>query len=356
MFRIALRDLQYRKRRLIVVVIGAAFVLALSLVNSGISSSFSRETDRTLNLLSAPTWMLRSDAPGPFTTFAPLDAEAIARATEAATAAGGKAGAVLIARQTVADTIGLAEPASILLFGVEPGKIGSPEPKRGSPLTGRGQIIVDDALGYGIGDEIPLGDTRLKVVGTVTGASMLAGTPAAFVSLDEGQAIMTEGAAVATAVLTDAQLSRDTSIAGMRVLKRPDIKSDGMRLLRDAQKTISMIMGMLWGVAALIVGSAIYLSALERSRDMAVMKATGASTGGLAAGILIQALIVSFVAAVIGAVLAVVLAPVFPMNVEIPSFGFILLAIVAIVVAALASLAGLRRAVRIDPALAFGGP
>ena len=114
---------------------------------------------------------------------------------------------------------------------------------------------------------------------------------------------------------------------------------------------------LLWIVAALIVGSVIYLSALERVRDFAVFKAVGVSTRSVLGGLALQAVIVAVVAALVGAVLSFVLAPTFPMPVVVPddrvprcspsSRSSIGLA---------ASIAGLRRAVTVDPALAFGGP
>ncbi len=113
---------------------------------------------------------------------------------------------------------------------------------------------------------------------------------------------------------------------------------------------------LLWIVAVLIVGSVVYLSALERVRDFAVFKAIGTPTRSILAGLALQALIVSLLAAVVGVILSKLLAPLFPMVVAVPSLAYVLLPVVAIVIGLLASLAGLRRVVAIDPALAFGGP
>jgi putative ABC transport system permease protein len=51
-----------------------------------------------------------------------------------------------------------------------------------------------------------------------------------------------------------------------------------------------------------------------------------------------------------------VLVPLFPMRVVVPTSAFLLLPVVGVVIGLLASAAGMRRAVTIDPALAFGGP
>jgi putative ABC transport system permease protein len=109
-------------------------------------------------------------------------------------------------------------------------------------------------------------------------------------------------------------------------------------------------------VAALIVGSMIYVSALERIRDFAVFKAVGVATRSILGGLAVQAVVVAVLAALLGGALSVLLGPLFPMRVDIPTVAFVLLPVIAVVIGLLASVAGLRRAITVDPALAFGGP
>jgi putative ABC transport system permease protein len=106
----------------------------------------------------------------------------------------------------------------------------------------------------------------------------------------------------------------------------------------------------------LIVGSVVYLSALERMRDFAVFKAIGVPTRSVLAGLALQAVIVALLAAVVGVIFAQLLAPLFPMTVVVPMHAYLVLPAIAVTVGLLASLAGLRRAAGVDPALAFGGP
>jgi putative ABC transport system permease protein len=73
-------------------------------------------------------------------------------------------------------------------------------------------------------------------------------------------------------------------------------------------------------------------------------------------GLALQAVIVALLAAVLGVVFASLLGPAFPMLVVIPTIAYLALPVVAIVIGLLASLVGFRRAVAVDPALAFGGP
>jgi putative ABC transport system permease protein len=65
--------------------------------------------------------------------------------------------------------------------------------------------------------------------------------------------------------------------------------------------------------------------------------------------------VLSLAAAALAAILATVLAPLFPLDVEIPTSGYLLLPVVTVVVGLLACSIALRRTARIDPATAFGG-
>ena len=144
--------------------------------------------------------------------------------------------------------------------------------------------------------------------------------------------------------------------AGYRIVDRHAAVDDMVRPLRGASLAFSYMAILLWAVAALIVGSLIYLSALERTRDFAVFKAIGVSTQSVLAGLALQAVLVALVAALLGGLLAVVLGPLFPMLVVVTASALLSLVTTAVVIGLLASLAGLRHAVAVDPVLAFGGP
>jgi putative ABC transport system permease protein len=143
---------------------------------------------------------------------------------------------------------------------------------------------------------------------------------------------------------------------GYQSYDRTGAVKDLVRPLKVAVTSISIVAVLLWVVAALIVGSVVYLSALERVRDFAVFKAIGTRTRSIMAGLAMQALVVALLAAIVGVILAQLLAPLFPMIVAVPAGAYLLLPVVAIVIGLLASLAGLKRVVAVDPALAFGGP
>jgi putative ABC transport system permease protein len=106
--------------------------------------------------------------------------------------------------------------------------------------------------------------------------------------------------------------------AGYQIVDQNDAVDDILRPLESSYGAITFMAVLLWIVAALIVGSVIYLSALERVRDFAVFKAVGVSTRSVLGGLALQAVIVAVVAAIFGAVLSFGLAPTFPMLVAAP--------------------------------------
>jgi putative ABC transport system permease protein len=68
-----------------------------------------------------------------------------------------------------------------------------------------------------------------------------------------------------------------------------------------------------------------------------------------------QAVILAVLAALLSIGIALLLAPLFPIPVTIPAGASATLLALAVVIGVVASLAGLRRTVTVDPAAAFGG-
>src|SRR5215475_16201510 len=82
MFLIALRDLQWRRRRFLIGVIATGLVFALALLITGMGSSFTNEVHRTVKFMHADAWVVPKDVTGPFTAagvFPATDAAAVAK-------------------------------------------------------------------------------------------------------------------------------------------------------------------------------------------------------------------------------------------------------------------------------------
>jgi putative ABC transport system permease protein len=188
----------------------------------------------------------------------------------------------------------------------------------------------------------------------VPDSTALAKTPNIFLTTEGLQRVAYNGQPMVTSigiVGTPRQVP-----TGYETLDRAVAVGDLMLPLKVAVDAITIVAILLWIVAALIVGSVVYLSALERLRDFAVFQAIGAPTRSILVGLAVQAVVVALLAAALGVALSRVLEQLFPMTVVVPTRAYLALPVIAIVIALLASVAGLRRAVTVDTALAFGGP
>ncbi len=348
MFLTAFRDLQHRRKRIFIALLGTSLVLALSLAMSGIAAAFGAEATSGVNQFGADGWIRPDTAVGsliaatPFNPDVPLNA---LRQTQGVTAADA------ITFRTFA--IGRKETDQLTIFGVTPGGLGSPDPTAGRELSGRGEAVVDKKLGRKIGENIKLGPISFTIVGLVSNRSLLAGQSTVYIPLADSQEVSYAGLNLASAIVVKgkpAQLPK-----GWTMDTNEEVKAELMLPLQQAIGTISMVRGLLWLVAALIIGSVMYLQALERSRDFAVMKATGSSSRSVAVSLVSQAVFLAVLASIIAAVVGTLLAPVFPMRVTIPTSAYIILPIVALGLGLLACLSGLRRCLSVAPALALRG-
>ena len=343
----ALRDLQWRRRRFLIAVLGTALVFSMTLVLAGLSAAFVNEVDRTIETTGADEWAIAVGATGPFNSSAVLPVSTLAAARRLP---GVEAADPFVA---IGATIPGDTPKHVTMLGAVPGGVGSPAVDGGRAPRRTGEVAVGSRLGKDIGDTVQMGDRQLKVVGIVNGSGLYGGMPNVFLTLADVQALTFGGSPLFTSIAMRGHPERD--LEGARIVTIAETKEDLLQSLGSGRQTINFVGVLLALVAACIVGSVVYLSALERVRDFAVFKATGTGTPALLGGLAVQAMIVSLVAAGVGALFALLLAPNFPMPAEIPTSAFVILPVVAIIVGGLASLAGLRRAITVSPALAFGG-
>lgn len=345
----ALRDMQWRKRRFVIAIISTAIIFGMTLVLTGLANGFRVEARKTVDSLGVDAFLVKAGASGPFvgaTPFAPVDLQRIAAAPGVVAAA-----PLVYAGGTV--TLG-DSTRNADLFGAPERGPGMPAMSQGRPPSTPDEVAASSTLGRGVGDEIEIASRRLRIVGIVENSTALANLPNVFLTTAGAQQLVYGGQPLVASIGIRGTLGQ--APAGYRTVDRDGAIADLLRPLKVAVNSITIVAIMLWIVAVLIVGSVIYLSALERLRDFAVFKAIGVPTGSILAGLALQAMVVALCAAALGAVLSRLLGPLFPMQVIVPVQAFIALPVVAVVIGLIASAAGLRRAVSVDPALAFGGP
>jgi putative ABC transport system permease protein len=332
-------------------VLGTSLVFGMALVITGMSAGFDAEATHTVQELGASEWVVGHGASGPFLGSSPMAASRVA-------AVAGLPGIVRAVPTvfTHKDVVEGGNPKPVNVFGAPAGTLGLPAVTAGRAPRHPGEIAVSTKLtGYGIGSRVVLAGHPFTVVGTVPDSTALAGVPNVFLLLHDAQLVAFAGQPVASAIAIIGHVP-PVLPPGLDALSNGSARADLLRALGQAKSSITLLAVLLWVVAAMIVGSVIYVSVLERQRDFAVFKATGVTSSAILGGLAVQAVVLSIAAAVIGSGIAALLGPNFPIPVSLTLRGYLLLPVIALVVGLLASASGLRRAVAVDPALAFSGP
>jgi putative ABC transport system permease protein len=342
---IGLRDLQWGRRRFAIGVVATALVFALGLLMSGVSASFDNEVRRTVASFGADTWLVRGQSFGPFTGPATIPAS---RAESVRDLPGVRRADPVAVLRATSDT---PRRANVNLIGVVPGGVGSPAGWQGMVLGRGGTAIADESLGLEVGDRLDLNGVDFRVGALTAGLTYFAGIPTVTVSLADAQRLGLGGRKLATAIVTEGRPSAPPP--GLTMLEAGAVEDDLGRPVRQAKQTIALIRMLLWAVAAGIIGAIVYLSVLERVRDLAALKAIGVGTRDLVVAVVLQAALLSLLAALLSVALEEAIAPTVAMSVEVPLLTFLTLPLVAVLVGIAASLIALRRAVSVDPALAF---
>ncbi len=346
MILLTFRDLVYRKTRFIVVTVLGAVVFALLFVMTGLVNQFNLEPADTVEQFGADQWVLPEGLSAPFTSVSVMPVAAF-DAVDAGTKS-----PVVITRSSVAQGDG-GTPEEVVLVGFEPGGLGAPQVVEGRAPQAKGEVALDRTLGIGIGTEITVSSEPSTVVGLTRATTVLAGIPFAYLVLPEAQMLAFTSTDVISSVLVSGELGPLPD--GLTSLSSDDVVAQTLQPLEGAIASIDLVRALLWVVAAIIVGAVVYLSALDRQRDFAVLKAVGASNGSLLGSLALQAVLIALGAVALAAIIQIFLAPQFPLPVTVPSSAFWQLPLMAVVMALAAGAIGMRKVLRSDPSQAFAG-
>jgi putative ABC transport system permease protein len=240
----------------------------------------------------------------------------------------------------------------IMMIGADVKSPGQVSPAEGRAVRGPHEAVVDRRLSLEVGQVFALGGRRFKVVGVVDGLTVLGGVPDVWISLPAAQSVLFGGRRLVTTIAVQGE--PEALPAGLTSMSSAAVVKESLGPMKDAVVSVNNTRYLMWGVAVIIVAALVYVSALQRTRDFAVMKAVGASSRLLFVGVATQAVLVTLGAALFAVSTAWIFRPLYKVPVEVPGTAYLVLLVVAVGVGVASSLVALRRAVNVDPALAFG--
>lgn len=336
MWLLVLRDLQYRRWRVGLTIVLMAIVMTLLFIMSGLVTQFNTEpymaTERTGADLN---WVVAQGTGGPFTSPRPVDGARFADVP---------GDPILIAPSAI-------NGLRITLVGRSYENMNEPKLAEGSYPAKDGEVLVDSSTELAIGETVTVGGLPGTVVGITDDATVLAGVPLVFVSLEFSQEATVGGRDLVLAKLTDQSPELP---AGLKLLTADMVGDDALLPLDGAIASVTLVRALLWLITVIIIAAIIYITALERTRDFAVLKAVGAKTRDLGTSLLVQGVLMTLIAVAVAGVLQTFIAPSFPLKVRVPSSAWLTIGGGAAVAALAAGLAGVMRVKSTSPAEAFG--
>lgn len=345
---VAWPDFRSRLRRFLVIGVGMALVLAVTLLLSAFSEGFNLRGERLAEVFGADAYVVVDGSSGPLTSTSPLpqDTLDLLLADPGVTSAEPillAANAILVDDQPVSVVVVAANEA-----GGWPATL-----VEGRAISGPGEAVVDITIEeLAVGDDFVIAGAPMTVVGITEHAAWDIATGGVFIDAAQAQELLAGGRPIATAAALTGQPSSVPD--GLQLQSRDSAIRDVVNRTADAKRSIDSFRITLWVLAVVIVGAVLYLAALERIPDFAIFKATGASNADLVLGLAVQAVMLGLIAGIMSIGLAHVMKPVYPGLLSLPIRVAWPVIPVAVVIAVISSFVGVRRAISVDPSQAFG--
>lgn len=359
---LALRDIRFAKGRFALMGSVVALISLLLVLLSGLTAGLGNQnTAAVAGLADQGISSVAFGAPG--------DNEPKASYTESAVTAG------QLQQWRSSEGVGHAEPlgitqtravagstANVAVFGVESGSALAPYSVDDGGVI-LGSSTAED-LGVEVGGTVALAGRSLTV-SAVTGDSWYSHTPVAWTSLNTWQQVAhTDDASlseppVATVIVADADDAAAKSADAAAGTVSTDVRGSFSALGSYTSENGSLLLmqAFLYGISALVIVAFLTVWTVQRTRDIAVLKALGGSSSYLLRDALAQAAIVLVSGALLGGLLGVGIGAVAAQAAPfLASTATTVLPILGIIVLGLAGAAlAVRSVTKVDPLTALGG-
>ncbi|MFF2010996.1 ABC transporter permease [Streptomyces sp. NPDC058195] len=357
---VAWRDLRFAKGRF--ALMGTVVVLITLLVGllSGLTAGLARENTSAITGLAADHLAFAAPPDGRSVSFTDSAVEERAWRSWAKRPGVEDAQPLGIRTLNAAGRGGLTSAVSA--FGVEPDSGLAPPGTR----VANGQVVLSEQaaedLAAGPGDRLRLGSAGVTV-SAVAGDASYSHTSVVWTSLDDWQHLGGDGDgrglhATVIALTTNggADLAAGDEAAGTSTLSRGDSLT-AIGSYQAENGSLQLMRGFLFAISALVIGAFFTVWTIQRSGDVAVLKALGASTRYLLRDALGQAVVMlalgtgagTALAAGIGAVISGGAVPF-----VLDAATVLVPAAVMIVLGALGAALSIRRITAVDPLTALG--
>jgi putative ABC transport system permease protein len=375
---LAWRDIRHKLGRFVLTCFGLSLLLAITVMMAGIYRGQTADSLALLHAIRADVWIVESGTLGPF-----AEASSIPGDT----------------REMVARINGVAEAGSITLQNVQVDRgdrkvrvqvVGYQLGRPGGPvqlIAGREitrshyELIADRQTGLALGEMIRLGRYDFTVVGMTSGVVTLSGDSIVYITLRDAQQLQFDLAPSASRreAARGVQRTQTDFVNAIVARLTPGVPPDKVAeiisrwkhlsvlteaeqeviltrsVIERASKQIGLFLIMLTIVSAVIIALILYTMTMDKIREIATLKLIGASDWTIVSLIMQQALMMGVIGVVAGTVLVYVFKNRLPRAIVLLPSDIASLFGLVIVICLLASMLGVRAALRVDPGRALVG-
>jgi putative ABC transport system permease protein len=377
---LAWRDIRHKLGRFILTCLGLSLLLAVVIMMAGIYRGQTADALALVNAISADVWVVEEGTHGPFAEPSRIPGDT----REMVARINGVAEAGSITLQNVQVTRG-DRRLRLQVVGYEPGRPGGP-PRlvAGREITrSHYELVADRKTGLAVGETLQLGRRGhdYTVVGVTSGVVTLSGDSIIYMSLQDAQELQFQQAPpAARREAARGQQRTPTDLVNAVVVrlapnfapaevantierwKHLSVLTDEQQaqlltrtVIERARRQLGMFMTVLTVVSAVIIALIVYTLTMEKIREIAMLKLIGAPDRTIIGLILQQALLMGTIGFVTGVALVYAFNGYFPRSIVMLPGDITMLFGVVVLVCLLASLLGVRAALRVDPSRALTG-
>ncbi|MBS7788674.1 ABC transporter permease [Roseococcus sp. SDR] len=394
---LALRDIRHKLGRFLLTCAGLGLLLGVALAMVGIYRGVVEEALSLTRALDANLWVVEGGTRGPFAEASRIPGdtrEAVARIagvtaagsvtfqTVEARVAGSAAASTAGAFRNEAGRERVGAPLRVQIVGYELDRPGGPPALvEGRGIAARREMVLDRGARQPLGAMVEIGGLRFRVVGLTARAVSSGGDPLGWITLADAQelqfrlnapaarratasgsqgqpqdsvnAVIARLAPHADPAQITEQLRRWKHLAALSEAEQEEVLTRSV--VERARKQLGLFTGILLLVSGVIVALIVYMLTMDKLREIATLKLIGAPDRAIVSLVMQQALLLGAVSFASGAALLLLVKDVFPRRVVLGPEVLLAVAGVVFVICLLASLLGVRAALRIEPAQALGG-
>lgn len=371
---IFLKDMAYRRARVILTAIGITVLVALILALGGIMNGMRIQSRQFVESTKANIWISAEGSGGAFIGFSLLIQEYMEPLRIAPELKPESAAPLIFAQ---ARPVIHGKSSKAIVVGYQRGKFGGPKhvlegrmftgskydtysPMSTAPL----EVVIDERMPLEIGEQITIGGENLKVVGKAKSLMFVLDTPLIFMDVRIAQKVLLGDYPRVNMVIAKSAdgLSPEEAAKQLEERTRVDVRTLKQTLdditevyVDEPMKAVTFLRVMLWLASGILVTMITYVTTLEKTQEIGVLKAIGASNGYVMALILKQVALTSAIGVTCGVILSYVFAAAAPIFVKIDSIESLIVAGISFLVCCASGYFAARKAITVDPMVAFRG-